>query len=140
MASIEEFENMLSGFGQSLNNIDLQLLNVSGPIIDRMKKKSPVKTGALKKSISAIVTKNTLTFNMLFYGPFQNYGVNGTETLTAKEVQFGVEPRPTSEPFYAFKKRRFGIIHRDFFDVNDITDEVANYLGDQLIIKINNTI
>lgn len=137
MASVEDFENMLDGFGEALNNIDLQLLNVSGPIVDKMKSKSPVKTGALKKSISAIVTKNTLTFNMLFYGAFQNYGVNGTETLTAKEVQFGVEPRPTNEPFYAFKKRRFGIIHRDFFDINDITDEVANYLGDQLIIKIN---
>lgn len=137
MASVTEFEDMLSGFGQALNDIDLQLLNVSGPIIDRMKKKSPVKTGALKNSISAVVSNNTLTFNMLFYGPYQNYGVNGTETFTAKEVEFGVEPRPTNEPFYAFKKRRFGIIHRDFFDINDITDEVANYLGDQLIAKIN---
>ena len=137
MNSVTDFENMLSGFGESLNNLDLFLLNVSGPIVDRMKSKSPVKTGALKKSISAIVSDNKLTFNMLFYGPFQNYGVNGTDNRTAKEVQFGVQPRPTNEPFYSFKKRRFGIIHRDFFDINDITDEVANYLGEQLIIKIN---
>lgn len=137
MASIQEFEDMLSGFGESLNNLDLQLLNASGPIIDRMKKKSPVKTGALKKSISAVVANNTLTFNMLFYGPFQNFGVKGTEDNVAKEVEFGVRPRPRSEPFYSFKKRRFGIIHRDFFNLNDITDEVANYLGEELIIKIN---
>lgn len=137
MADINEFENMLSEFGETLNNIDFMLLNVSGPIVDEMRSKSPIKTGALKSSITSIVSKNKLTFNMLVYGAFQNYGVKGTEDNKAKKVQFGVEPRPLNEPFYAFKTRRFGLKSRDFFNIDEITDKVADYLGDQMIIKIN---
>jgi len=135
--NISDFEALLLGFGQTLNEIDILLLDISGKIVDDMKSKSPIKTGALKKSITSIVSNKTLTFNMLVYGAFQNYGVNGTNVKQAKQVQFGVEPRPLNEPFYAFKSRRFGLKSRDFFDIDEIIDRVSNELGDKIIAKIN---
>lgn len=136
MASVDDFEKQIGNFGQALNNLDLFLLNVSGPIVDKMRQKAPVDTGALRDSIKAVVQNNTLTFNMLIYGSFQNYGVRGTEDQLGKEVEFGVDPRPTTEPFYSFKSRRFGLRNRDFFNMNEISDEVANYLADRLIENI----
>ncbi len=134
--SIQDFENQINQFGQGLNNLDLYLLQVAGGIVDRMKQRSPVDTGALKQSIRAEVMNNTLTFKMMFYGGFQNYGVRGTQDNKGIDVEFGVQPRPSAEPFYAFKKRRFGLRNRDFFNMNDMSDEVANYLADRLIAII----
>lgn len=133
---VKDFENLLSDFGQELNNMDFFLLQAAGPIVDKMKSKSPVRTGALKRSISSIVSNNKMEINMLVYGAFQNYGVNGTQNNPAKQVQFGIQPRPRVEPFYSFKKRRFGLVPRDFFDIDNISDEVANFLADKLIERI----
>lgn len=133
MTSIDDFTKQLENFGQELNNIDLLLLNVSGPIVDRMKLKSPVDTGALRSSIRAQVNNNSLVFKMMFYGSFQNYGVRGTEDSRGINVEFGVDPRPTTEPFYAFKNRRFGLNNRNFFNMNEITDEVGERLVNRLI-------
>lgn len=134
--SVEDFEGLLSGLGQELNNIDRYLLDVAGPIIDEMKRKSPVDTGDLKKSIRAEVSNNTLLFKMMFYGSFVNYGVRGTKDNKGVNVEFGVEPRPRVEPFYSFKSRRFGIKNANFYNVGDITDEVVEYIENKLIEKI----
>jgi len=131
--STQDFENQLSQFGQGLNNLDLYLLQVAGPIVDRMKQRSPVDTGDLRNSIRAEVNNNSLVFKMMFYGAFQNYGVRGTQDNKGVPVEFGIQPRPDKEPFYAFKNRRFGLNNRDFFNMNQISDEVANYLADRLI-------
>jgi hypothetical protein len=139
MNSVNDFEKQLENFGQAINNLDLYLLQVAGPIVDRMKQRSPVDTGDLRNSIRAEVANNTLTFKMMFYGGFQNYGVRGTEDNKGIDVEFGVEPRPTNEPFYAFKSRRFGLTNRNFFNMNEMSDEVANYLADRLIEVIKDT-
>ena len=133
---IDDFIKQLENFGQSVNNVDQYLLEISGSIVALLKSKSPVDTGELRKSIRSQISNNTMTIKMLNYGAFQNYGVNGTQNKTAKEVQFGVEPRPSSEPFYAFKSRRFGIKPKNFFDINvlnkTVTDHIQKRIQDNL--------
>ena len=72
---------------------------------------------------------------MLDYGMFQNFGVNGKDENTlANEVPFGVSTRPTSEPFYEYKKRKFGLppYRGGFFDVDLITEIIADGVAQQL--------
>jgi len=118
----------LGQFGQELSNIAPTLAQLGEDVAAQIRAKAPVDTGALKSSIRAYVNNNTLEIEMLYYGAFQNYGVNGTDSYTAREVQFGVSPRPTSEPFYAFKKRKFGLKAQNFFNMDTLTDFVVEQL------------
>jgi len=131
--TVEEFSQELSQFGQELQDLSPILANIEASITNQIKSAAPVDTGRLKNSIRTFVTNNTLEIEMVYYGAFQNYGVNGTEERTAKKVQFGVSPRPTSEPFYAFKKRRFGLRPQDFFDI----DQLQDFVGQQLLEQTN---
>mgnify|MGYP000152942632 FL=1 len=130
--TVNEFEQQLGGFGESLQDITAILLQVAGPIVDDIKSRAPVDTGALKQSVQARVQGDSLFIEMIYYGMFQNFGVNGTEDRIANEVPFGVSERPLSEPFYAFKQRRFGLPARGFFDVDLITEIVADGVAQQL--------
>ena len=130
--TVNEFEQQLGNFGQNLEDITAILLQVAGPIVDDIKSQAPVDTGALKQSVQARVQGDSLFIEMLYYGMFQNFGVNGTDDRLAVEVPFGVSERPTSEPFYAFKQRRFGLPSRGFFDVDLITQIVADGVAQQL--------
>ena len=130
--TVNEFEQQLGNFGQNLEDITAILLQVAGPIVDDIKSRAPVDTGALKQSVQARVQGDSLFIEMLYYGMFQNFGVNGTDDRVAVEVPFGVSERPTSEPFYAFKQRRFGLPSRGFFDVDLITQIVADGVAQQL--------
>ena len=130
--TVNEFEQQLGNFGQNLEDITAILLQVAGPIVDDIKSSAPVDTGALKQSVQARVQGDSLFIEMLYYGMFQNFGVNGTEDRIADEVPFGVSPRPLSGPFYQFKQRRFGLPARGFFDVDLITEIVADGVAQQL--------
>ena len=131
--TVEEFSQELSQFGQELQDLSPILANIEASITNQIKSDAPEETGRLKGSIRTFVTNNTLEIEMVYYGAFQNYGVNGTEERTARKVQFGVSPRPTSEPFYAFKKRRFGLRAQDFFDI----DQLQEFVGQQLLEQTN---
>lgn len=130
--TVEEFEQQLGNFGQQLEDISAILLQIAGPIVDDIKASAPVDTGALKQSVQARVQGESLFIEMLYYGMFQNFGVNGTEDRIADEVAFGVTPRPTAEPFYAFKQRRYGIEPQRFFDAELISEIVADRVAQQL--------
>lgn len=130
--TVNEFEQQLSNFGQSLEDISSILLQIAGPIVDDIKSAAPVDTGALKQSVQARVQGDSLFIEMLYYGMFQNFGVNGTEDRIADEVAFGVSPRPLTEPFYAFKQRRFGLQPKRFFDADLLTEIVADSVAQQL--------
>jgi hypothetical protein len=132
----EEFEKKIGEFGDEIEAINRLLLDIGGILVAKMKNKAPVDTGELKKSIRAEVSNYTLQFKMLNYGSFQNYGVRGKSDKRGVKVEFGVQPRPTNEPYYAFKKRRFGLTNRNFFNLNDMTDEVVEYLTEKLMEKI----
>ena len=129
--TVDDLINELGQFGQDIQDLSPVLQELGDQITADMKSKVPVDTGALRNSIRAVVTYNSLEIDMLYYGAFQNYGVNGTQDRTANRVQFGVTPRPTTEPFYAFKKRRFGLRPRQFFDMDLLEGLVVSTLTEE---------
>ena len=123
--TVDELTYNLRALGQEMADTSSWLNKVGEEIVSSIKAVTPVDTGALKNSVSYIIKGDSLLINMLDYGVYQNYGVNGTESSEANPVEFGVQPRPSSEPFFAFKTRRFGLRPRSFFNMDTITNQVA---------------
>ena len=122
---------LLNSLGEELSRPQSILTEVGEQITSEMKRLAPVDTGRLRNSISYTISDDVMTLNMMYYGPFQNYGVNGTgSSRGARRVEFGVQPRPTSEPFYAFRTREFGLRPQTFFNMQTITDQIADAFAD----------
>ena len=68
---------------------------------------------------------NTKHFNSAFGG-----------ITNPSEVPYGVEPKPLAGNFYTYKKRKFGLPARKFFDVDQIAEIVANGVAQQLTTDI----
>ena len=130
--TVEQFEEQLAGFGESIRDLNPLLDQLANEIASQIRQDAPVDTGALRNSIRTFVSNNSFELTMLYYGAFQNYGVKGTEQGTADPVAFGITPRPTNEPFYAFKTRRYGLPPRRFFDITDIEDLIVRRLETQI--------
>jgi len=143
----EEFESALEGFGETLGNLSPILFDLGGQIVDEMKRNVPTDTGNLKSSIKAVIEEDSLSFQMLAYGLFQNFGVKPDYNTSSnhkafnsrfggiqnpQEVPFGVEPQPLSGNFYTYKTRKFGLPQRKFFDVDDIATIIADGVAQQL--------
>jgi len=130
--TVEEFERQLANFGESIRDLSPILDELATQITTEIRTAAPVDTGALRNSIRTFVSHNSFELTMLYYGAFQNYGVNGTQENIANRVEFGVEPRPSSEPFYGFKTRRFGLRPQSFFNITDIEDLIVSRLETQI--------
>jgi len=130
--TIEQLNKEFHDLSTNLEKIDELLLSIAKPIIEKIKAKAPSDTGKLKASIKAEIENNTLIIKMLNYGAFQNYGVKGKNDSKGKEVEFGINLQPKSSVF-AFEKRKFGITQRNFFDVNEITDEIIEKITENII-------
>ena len=143
----DEFESALEGFGETLGNLSPLLFEIGGRIVDDMKANAPYDTGDLKSSIKAVIDEDSLSFQMLAYGLFQNFGVkpdyNTKKTpkpfnsrfggiTNPTEVPFGVDPQPLSGNFYKYKTRKFGLPARKFFDVNEVAGIIADGVTQQL--------
>jgi hypothetical protein len=143
----EQFESALEGFGETLGNLSPILFDLGGQIVDEMKRNVPQDTGNLKSSIKAVIDEDSLAFQMLAYGLFQNFGVKPDYNTTSQhkpfnsrfggiqnptEVPFGVDPQPLSGNFYTYKTRKFGLPQRKFFDVDDIATIIADGVAQQL--------
>ena len=143
----EEFERALEGFGETLGNLSPVLFDLGGQIVDEMKRNVPQDTGNLKSSIKAVIDEDSLSFQMLAYGLFNNYGVKPDYNTTTKhkafnsqfggitnptEVPFGVEPQPLGGKFYRYKTRKFGLPARKFFDIDTIATIIADGVAQQL--------
>ena len=143
----DEFESALEGFGETLGNLSPLLFEIGGRIVDDMKANAPYDTGDLKSSIKAVIDEDSLSFQMLAYGLFQNFGVkpdyNTKKTpkpfnsrfggiTNPTEVPFGVDPQPLSGNFYKYKTRAYGLPARKFFDVDDIATIIADGVAQQL--------
>lgn len=98
----DEFANALRGFGEDLRNIDNELLEIGGQIVKDLKQAAPRDSGALRNSIEAVVQDRSLQIQMLAYGVFQNYGVDGTNQRRANNVPFGIDPAPSAGGRYGF--------------------------------------
>lgn len=131
--TIEQFEEQLADFGESIRDLSPILNQIAVDVADQIRSAAPVDTGALKRSIDAFVSANSLEISMLYYGAFQNYGVAGIEGPSTDQVEFGVEPRPTNEPYYAFKTRRFGLPPKRFFNLEDLQALVAQRVETELL-------
>ena len=134
--TVEEFENQLADFGESIRDLSPILNQIAEDIAEQIRQAAPVDTGRLRNSVNAFVTANSLEITMLYYGAFQNYGVNGTQDNIANKVEFGVAPRPSSEPFYAFKSRRFGLPPKRFFNLDDLQSLVAQRVETELLQQL----
>lgn len=134
--TVEDFESQLEDLGQALSTLDNILLAAGGRMVRDMKIRAPFDTGALTNSIVAVVEQNTLKIQMLTYGAFQNYGVAGTDGDSrfgvVNPVQDGVVPRPSTEPKYRYKTKRFGIPAQNFFNTEDIADYVAEAIEEHI--------
>ena len=129
--TVDDFIADLTALGEELSRPQEILTELGTDIVESMRRQAPVDTGALRNSINYFINGNQLEFTMLYYGFFQNYGVNGTEQSIANPVPaFGVL-EPTSPPYYAFRKRRFGLRPQTFFNMDTITEQIANTIAEQ---------
>jgi hypothetical protein len=145
--TVDEFIAQLEEFGQRAVDLSDILSQVGSEITTKIKADAPSDTGALKSSISFEVNQDSLTLEMLNYGVFQNYGVDGTKESRAKNIEpgwFGI-----NETRFKFKSMTIGgslpypvrksIVERglkpkSFFSVADITQEVALRLEEEINI------
>lgn len=134
--TVEEFENQLANFGESIRDLSPILNGIAEDITAQIRRAAPVDTGRLRQSINAFVTANSLEITMIYYGAFQNYGVNGTQDNIANQVEFGISQRPSSEPYYAFKSRRFGLPPQRFFNLDDLQTLVAQRVETELLQQL----
>ena len=129
-------QNAFDVFGEGideLENLDQAISNLATEIVTRMREEAPVDTGDLKRSIKVNLDRYGFQIMMLDYGAFQNYGVNsGNGRKPAMDVEFGVNLRPTAEPFYAFKGGRYGISPREFFNIEDIEERLIRTIETQI--------
>ena len=150
--SVDEFIGELQEFGRRATDLSDILTGIGQEITTDLKAKAPRgETGNLKSSISFQVTQDSLALEMLDYGVFQNYGVNGTkETADTKATEatftgsFGVIPKGH---IFKFKKQTIngslpfpvrrsiaerGLNRQKFFDVNDLIAEVALRIEEEI--------
>lgn len=115
MMTEDEFVDALRDFGETMSNLSPILTQIGGRIVDDIKSGAPVDSGALRNSVKAVIENDALAIEMLYYGIFQNYGVDGLQNAPAREVPpFGV-PQPTAGRRFGFgvKQPNSGMIHGD---------------------------
>jgi len=149
--TVDEMNARLSQFGQQATNLSDILTGIGGEITNDIKRQAPVDTGALRNSISFEVSMNSLELKMLNYGVFQNYGVKGTQNDPGvKATPSGIFGVPTGYKFQfksqtiggslPFPVRRSiaqrGLKPKNFFSLEDITNEVTERLTEELIRAI----
>ena len=151
----DQFVDALRDFGERKNNLSPILTQIGGRLVDQIKQDAPVDSGALKQSIKAVIEQDSLSIEMMYYGIFQNYGVDGIQNAPAREVpSYGVM-QPTagrrfgfgvSQPnegqmisgdsglsFGARKKiYKMGLKPQRFFDVDIIAGAIADGVAQQL--------
>lgn len=130
--TLEEFAQQLDGIGQQIEDTPNTLVMLGERIVNSMKMRVPVDTGALRNSLRYAVSGDELSFSMLDYGQFQNYGVRGANGPFTNPVPFGVEPQPSNPPYYSFKERSFGLRPQPFYDLDEITEQLLEALANQI--------
>lgn len=148
--TVDEFIDELGGLGEEISNLEDDLLEIGLRIVNDMKARTPIDSGALRNSITSIVTNNSIELTMLAYGMFQNYGVKGTVSGSADPVPPEVNPQPREGGQYSFNSiyrmiggplpfgariniHRFGLRPQRFFNI----DEIATILEQELANRID---
>jgi len=147
--TVEDFESALSDFGEAMTNLQPILTQIGGRLVDEIRQEAPTNTGALRQSIKAVIADDSLAIEMLYYGIFQNYGVDGMQNAPAREVpRFGV-PQPTTGSRFGFSGNfemiggslpygvrksiyKMGLKPQPFFNVDAIAAAVADGVAQNL--------
>jgi len=149
--TVEEFTQRLEGLGQRATDLSDILTQIGTEITTAVRANAPEDTGALKRSIQFSVTPDSLSLEMLNYGVFQNYGVDGTDgSLRAKEIEpgiFGVTQKRfkfkslTIGGSLPFPVRRSiaerGLKPKSFFSIADLKEEVATRIEEEITQPFN---
>ena len=144
--TVDQMIGRLDQFGQRATDLSEILTQIGSEITTQIRSRAPQDTGALKASIGFSVTTDSLTLEMLNYGVFQNYGVDGTDASPAKGVEGGVFGLPAGARF-KFKSKTIGgslpfpvrrsiaergLKPKSFFSIAEIKDEVILRLEEEL--------
>ena len=147
--TVDEFESALGDFGETMQNLSPILTQIGGRLVDQIKADAPVNSGALRQSIKAVIEQDSLSIEMLYYGIFQNYGVDGMQNAPAREVpSYGVL-QPTAGSRFGFSGNydmiggdlsfgarkqiyKMGLKPQRFFDVDVISQAIADGVAQQL--------
>jgi len=139
--TVSQFVNDLAQLGEALSDPQTLLAEIGDQVVVTMKQNVPVDTGALRGSISWSFTgSNSIEFNMLEYGWYQNYGVlpNYNQASYHKPFlsDFGGITNPQPAPNFGmgsgYRNRAFGLPARKFYDELIISE----YIGSQFLEEI----
>ena len=127
--TIDQLTAELGQLGDELSDPQTMLAQLGDDIVQSMKANVPVDTGALKGSIRWQTNgPNSISFEMLNYGIYQNYGVRPNASALSMSKFWGNRFAGYQPP------RTFGLPARKFFDENEIND----LIGDTFIETITN--
>lgn len=139
--TVSQFVNELAQLGEALSDPQELLAEIGDQVVQTMKLNVPVDTGALRSSISwSFNGSNSIEFNMLEYGLYQNYGVlpnyNTQSYHKPFSNDFGGITNPQSSPNFGmgsgYRNRAFGLPARKFYDELIIQE----YIGAQFLEEI----
>jgi len=145
--TVDQLVQRLDQFGQRATNLSDILAQIGTEITDSLKSRAPQNTGALKASINFSVDQDSLTLEMLNYGIFQNYGVEGVDSDPGvKPVEAGIFGISAGHQF-KFKSKTIGgslpfpvrrsiaergLRPKSFFSIADLRREVALRLEEEI--------
>ena len=139
--TVSQFVNELAQLGEALSDPQELLAEIGDQVVQTMKLNVPVDTGALRSSISwSFNGSNSIEFNMLEYGLYQNYGVlpnyNTQSYHKPFSNDFGGITNPQPAPNFGmgsgYRNRAFGLPARKFYDELIIQE----YIGEQFLEEI----
>lgn len=123
-------------------------------LVYQMRRLAPVKSGRLKSSIALTAQGRTGELNvvlqMLEYGLYQNYGVNGTQGVHSpfrpssvgnldRRQPYGVAVEGSTLGDYMYSHRNFGVPATVFFDYNELLNQIAILAEEGIFEAINDT-
>ena len=136
--TIDQLTAELGQLGDELSDPQTMLAQLGDDIVQSMKANVPVDTGALKGSIRWQTNgPNSISFEMLNYGIYQNYGVRPNASAMSMSKFWGNRFGGLTQPQFGAgyqPPRTFGLPARKFFDENEIND----LIGDTFIETITN--
>lgn len=137
--TVDEFVAQLERFGQQARDMASILQTIGNEEVQKIKQDYgrnglKIETGALFNSIQATVNETTLTFSMLDYGAYNNYGVMPTPSYkNGGNAPFAT---PSGKQF-RYTKRKFGLPSRQFYDETDIKQRMLLRLEEELTREFN---
>lgn len=148
MKTVEDLLKDIEKIGEKLTNLPFELLETGLEILPSIVTAAPQDTGSLKRSLNFYIEGDYLKFKMIYYAPFQNYGVLGTKVQrTAFPVPLSIPLQPRVGNIYSFDPNKKvisaesglpfgvrmsinqrGLLPKPFFDIDDLRDKMINEL------------